>query len=217
MRDLTPFDRLLVTADAMLKIASGHAPSSGRASPADEILASQREPWLESDEADEAARLMRVNHSGEVAAQGLYYGQLLTTQNAEARAQLESSAREEGDHLHWCRARIEALGGRPSLLNPLWFVGSAAMGATAGLFGPAASLGFVDETERQVEQHLEDHLRRLPAADTASRAVLERMRIEEGEHGAAAMALGGKKLPWVVRAVLMPATASIMKNTSYRI
>lgn len=217
MRDLTFVDRLAATLDTALKIASGHAPSTGRVSPADAVIDAQGEPWLDDADAKTAARLMRVNHAGEVAAQGLYYGQLLTTDDARARERLERSAREEGDHLHWCAERIRALGGRTSLLNPLWFAGSVGLGAAAGAFGPATSLGFVDETERQVERHLDDHLRRLPADDHASRAVLERMREEETAHGAAAMALGGKRLPWAVRAVLMPAMAAVMKTLSYRL
>jgi ubiquinone biosynthesis monooxygenase Coq7 len=162
----------------------------------------------------ESAALMRVNHAGELAAQALYHGQALVARSVSTRAMLLSAARSESDHLAWCEARLKELAARPSLLNPLWYAGSFTIGALTGLLGDRASLGFVAETERQVEGHLDEHLGRLPASDTRSRAILETMRSEEIAHGAAASAAGGPRLPPPLPA-LMRATARIMTRTAY--
>ena len=162
----------------------------------------------------ESAALMRVNHAGELAAQALYHGQALVARSESTRAMLLSAARSESDHLAWCEARLKELAARPSLLNPLWYAGSFTIGALTGLLGDRASLGFVAETERQVERHLDEHLGRLPASDTRSRAILETMRSEEIAHGAAASAAGGAQLPPPLPA-LMRATARIMTRTAY--
>jgi ubiquinone biosynthesis monooxygenase Coq7 len=162
----------------------------------------------------ESAALMRVNHSGELAAQALYHGQALVARSAGTRAMLLDAARAESDHLAWCETRLTELGARPSLLNPLWYAGSFAIGALAALTGDRTSLGFVVETERQVEGHLNEHLGRLPVGDSRSRAILETMRAEEIAHGATAAAAGGEPLPAPVRA-LMRQTARVMTGAAY--
>ncbi|TLY79778.1 MAG: 2-polyprenyl-3-methyl-6-methoxy-1,4-benzoquinone monooxygenase [Gammaproteobacteria bacterium] len=161
-----------------------------------------------------SAALMRVNHAGELAAQALYHGQAFAARSAATREMLLAAASSESDHLAWCETRLRELAARPSLLNPLWYAGSFAIGAAAALLGDRASLGFVAETERQVEGHLDDHLGRLPPADTRSRAILEAMRGEEIAHGAAAAAAGGTQLPAPVRA-LMRYTARVMTGAAY--
>ncbi len=162
----------------------------------------------------ESAALMRVNHAGELAAQALYHGQALMARSAEARAMLLGAAESEADHLAWCETRLTELGARPSLLDPLWYAGSFAIGALAALAGDRVSLGFVVETERQVEGHLDEHLGRLPVGDDRSRAILETMRAEEIAHGATAAAAGGAPLPAPIR-VLMKQTARVMTGTAY--
>ena len=171
-------------------------------------------PELTPDEKREAAALMRVNHVGEVCAQALYHGQAMTTDTPAVRAQLERAAGEEGAHLAWTAARIAELGGRVSLLNPLWYAGAFALGAIAGRMGDRVSLGFVAETERQVEQHLEGHLGRLPPGDTRSRAIVEAMQADEVRHGREAMAAGGAVLPLPAR-LAMKAMARVMTRTAY--
>jgi len=169
---------------------------------------------LSADERRRAAALMRVNHAGEIAAQALYHGQALVARSDTTRGLLLDAAREETDHLAWCESRLEELESRPSLLNPLWYAGSFFIGALAALAGDRASLGFVVETERQVEGHLDEHLGRLPAADLRSRAIVQQMRVDEAAHGANARAAGGAELPGPVRA-LMRQTARIMTGTAY--
>jgi ubiquinone biosynthesis monooxygenase Coq7 len=156
---------------------------------------------------------MRINHAGEIAAQGLYHGQALVARDAKIRALLESAGREENDHLAWCETRLTELQDRPSLLDPLWYAGSFAIGVVAGLASDRVSLGFVAETERQVESHLESHLGLLPEEDARSRAILERMRSDEKTHGELAQQAGGVALPEPVRR-LMSATAKLMTTTS---
>jgi ubiquinone biosynthesis monooxygenase Coq7 len=162
----------------------------------------------------ESAGLMRVNHAGEVAAQALYHGQALAARSPATRDLLLKAAHEEADHLGWCEQRLRELGAGPSLLNPLWYAGSFAIGAVAAAFGDGASLGFVAETERQVEGHLDEHLRRLPDADLASRAVVDAMRADEIRHAGAARAAGAVELPGIVRAV-MRGTAKLMTRSAY--
>ena len=162
----------------------------------------------------ESARLMRVNHSGEVAAQALYQGQALTARDATVSAALRHAAAEETDHLAWCELRLRELKGRTSVLNPLWYAGSFAIGALAGALGRGASLGFVAETERQVESHLRSHMERLGRADRRSLAILEQMTHDEIQHGAQAAALGGKELPFPV-GLAMRLTSLLMTHGSY--
>jgi ubiquinone biosynthesis monooxygenase Coq7 len=162
----------------------------------------------------ESVRLMRVNHSGEVAAQALYQGQALTAGDAVVSAALRHAASEENDHLAWCELRLRELNGRTSVLNPLWYAGSFAIGALAGAFGRSAGLGFVAETERQVESHLRGHIDRLGNADVRSRAILVEMTHDEMQHGAEAAALGGKELPFPV-GLAMRLTSRLMTLGSY--
>lgn len=171
---------------------------------------------LSDAERREAAALMRVNHVGEVCAQALYSAQALTSRRPELAAQLEEAAQEEVDHLAWTRERIDELGGRPSLLLPLWWGGAFAIGAAAGLAGDDWSLGFVVETERQVEAHLASHLERLPAADTASRAIVEQMKIDEAAHAELAEAAGARVLPEPLR-LAMRLAARVMTGTAHHI
>jgi len=169
---------------------------------------------LEEAERLESVRLMRVNHAGEVAAQALYQGQALTAGDPELKAAMQQAAAEEIDHLAWCEERLRELKGRTSLLNPIWYFGSLALGALAGTLGRSASLGFMAETEKQVESHLRDHLGRLSAGDVRSRAILEQMTHDEVQHGAKAALMGGKALPipitWAMRA-----TSLLMTRGSY--
>jgi 3-demethoxyubiquinol 3-hydroxylase len=210
-RVLSPLDRLLDQADRALR-ATLSRPSALRPNPAGE------RPGHLADETARrhAAGLMRVNHAGEVAAQGLYHGQAITARRPEIRAAMEQAARDEGDHLAWCRDRLDELGDRPSLLAPLWYAGSVAIGALAGAAGDRWSLGFMAETERQVEGHLEDHLGRLPQGDERSRAILQQMKQDEASHARAAMDAGGAELPLPVRG-LMRLTAKVMTGTAYRL
>jgi ubiquinone biosynthesis monooxygenase Coq7 len=171
---------------------------------------------MSAQERAHAAGLMRVNHVGEVCAQALYQAQKLATRSPALKQAFEHAAREEEDHLAWTYKRLEALDSRPSLLNPLWYAGALAIGFAAGRFGDRVSLGFMAETERQVEQHLNGHLETLPAADHESRAVVEQMRADEAAHGKAAMDAGGVELPFPARA-LMRAASKIMTTTAYRI
>jgi ubiquinone biosynthesis monooxygenase Coq7 len=163
-----------------------------------------------------AGALMRVNHVGEVCAQALYSGQALTSTTPHLRQHFEHARAEETDHLAWTRQRLDELGARPSLLNPLWYVGAFAMGLVAGRMGEKISLGFVMETERQVEAHLHSHLDQLPTADHASKAIVAQMAQAEADHGAAAAQLGGTELPQPVK-LLMKAAAKVMTTVAYRI
>jgi 3-demethoxyubiquinol 3-hydroxylase len=169
---------------------------------------------LSEAEKRHAAGLMRVNHAGEIAAQGLYRGQAAGSRSPATREFLQRAAAEEGDHLAWCENRLSELGAAPSRLNPLWYLGSFAIGAAAALAGDHVSLGFVTETERQVEGHLAGHLQRLPPQDARSRAIVERMRAEEAGHGLAARHAGAAQLPAPV-ATLMRHTARILTSTAY--
>jgi ubiquinone biosynthesis monooxygenase Coq7 len=157
---------------------------------------------------------MRINHTGEVCAQALYQGQALTAKLPDVRAQLERAAQEENDHLDWCAHRLEQLGSHKSLLNPLWYAGSFAIGALAGAAGDKWSLGFVVETERQVENHLDEHLSQLPAHDEKSRAILQQMKEDEVNHANLALAAGGAPLPAPVKAG-MQLTSKLMTKTVY--
>jgi 3-demethoxyubiquinol 3-hydroxylase len=208
-RQYSLLDRLLGQFDQALRTVAGEPraqrPNPAGATPSKELTTAER---------TQAAGLMRVNHAGEVAAQALYYGQALTTSSASTRAALLKSAQEEGDHLAWCSERIAELGSHTSYASPVWYVGSFAIGAAAGLSGDRLSLGFVAETERQVEQHLSSHLDRLPVNDERSRVIVTQMQSDEREHGRIALQGGGVQLPTLVRR-LMRATARIMTSTAY--
>lgn len=168
----------------------------------------------EQQEKTAAARLMRINHTGEVCAQALYQGQALTARNPEIRATLRRAADDEQDHLAWCEARLNELGGRKSVLNPLWYGGSFALGALSGLLGDRWNMAFLAETERQVEGHLTGHLDQLPASDAKSRAVLEQMRQDEAEHGNTAQAHGAAEMPAPLK-LAMRVGSQVMKTTTY--
>jgi ubiquinone biosynthesis monooxygenase Coq7 len=171
---------------------------------------------LGAQEKSHAAALMRVNHVGEVCAQALYTAQALATRNGPLRASLERAAREETDHLAWTQARLDELGARPSLLNPLWYAGAFGLGLVAGRLGDPVSLGFIVETERQVEAHLQGHLERLPAADHASRAIVAQMKADEAAHAQSAQAAGAVELPAPVK-MAMRAAAKVMTTTAHYI
>ncbi len=209
VRIVTPLDRFIGEIDKAIRVLAAPAQAS-RALP----TAPGGEFVLEEADRRESARLMRVNHAGEVAAQALYQGQGLTARDPIVADSMQRAAAEEMDHLAWCEARLEDLQGRPSVLNPLWYAGSFAIGAAAGVFGDRTSLGFIAETEKQVEAHLREHLRRLPAADGRSRAVLDQMTHDEATHGAQATALGATRLPWLLRSV-MRLTSMLMTRGSY--
>ena len=172
------------------------------------------EAALSAAERKLAAALMRVNHSGEVCAQALYQGQALTARNPAAKLALEQAAREETEHLSWCETRIHELGSHTSYLNPLWYTGSLAIGAFAGALGDKWNLGFLAETERQVERHLASHLTRLPAADMKSRAIVEQMKTDEAQHAITAMEQGGVALPMPVKKS-MQLTSKLMTQATY--
>lgn len=208
-RQYSPIDRWIGAFDQALRTVLGGGAAS-RPYPAEGIHETVEDPA----ERRRAAALMRVNHSGEVAAQALYQGQAAVAASAGTRAALTEAAREETDHLAWCSKRIHELGGRTSLLNPLWYAGSFAIGALAGLAGDRTSLGFVAETERQVVEHLEGHLHRLPQTDARTRAIVQQMSADEERHGHNALHAGGAELPAVARA-MMKATARIMTRTAY--
>lgn len=209
-RRYSPLDDLLINLDRGLRTVFGRPPQTGRPHPVD----GSPETALSDAERKESARLMRVNHTGEVCAQALYQGQALTARDPAVRDAMQHAAAEENDHLAWCAERVEALGERTSLLNPLFYMGSLAVGTLAGALGDRWSLGFLAETERQVVDHLDGHLRRLPENDAASRAIVEQMKIDEGEHASAAVSAGGAELPRPVRE-LMRASSKIMTNSTY--
>jgi ubiquinone biosynthesis monooxygenase Coq7 len=209
-----PLDACIGAADRALRALFAPA-QAARPVPRPAVPAAAAEvPELSPDERRRAAALMRVNHAGEIAAQALYHGQALAARSEATRGLLLDAAREETDHLAWCESRLQELDSRPSLLNPLWYAGSFFIGALAALAGDRASLGFVVETERQVEGHLDEHLGRLPAADLRSRAIVQQMRTDEAAHGANARAAGAMELPGPVRA-LMRHTARIMTGAAY--
>jgi ubiquinone biosynthesis monooxygenase Coq7 len=203
-------DACIAAADRALR-ALGAPARASRPVPGDHDTAKMK---LSTGERRRSAGLMRVNHAGEIAAQALYHGQAFAAQKAATREMLLRAAREEADHLAWCATRLSELESRPSLFDPLWYAGSFAIGALAGLMGDRVSLGFVVETERQVEGHLDAHLGSLPCDDARSRAIVDAMRADEIAHGANAKAAGGIDLPPPVRA-LMRATARIMTGTAY--
>jgi ubiquinone biosynthesis monooxygenase Coq7 len=204
-------DDLVVSFDRALRTLTGLATSS-RPVPGAGIPEAELSP----EERRNAAGLMRVNHTGEVCAQALYAAQAMVARDPSIGSRFASAAREEEEHLAWTQARLRELDDRPSLLNPLWYAGSFAIGTLAGLAGDAVNLGFVVETERQVEEHLTGHLEELPAGDGKSRAIVDQMRDDEARHGAMAYAAGGLPLPFPVRQA-MRVTAGVMKAVAYRI
>lgn len=214
MRHLSLLDKLLVEVDQSLRTVYATAPLSGRPLPTDDMRSVDA---LSDAERRTAASLMRINHAGEVAAQGLYRGQALNAKSQEVKARMAESAVEENDHLNWCETRIKALGGHKSYLGPFWYWGSYGLGAMAGAAGDRWSLGFVKETEDQVTRHIDQHLQKLPAADKASHAVLLQMKQDEQHHAEVAQQAGAARLPWPVRKVFMPLTSKVMTGLASKI
>ena len=210
MPQLTPLDQLIINFDQGLRTLFGPPLGTGRVNPA------QTAPDAQLTEAEKrlSARLMRVNHAGEVSAQALYQGQALTAHTAAVRDNMKQSALEENDHLVWCQSRISELDGHTSWLNPLWYAGSLTLGTMVGAVGDQWSLGFVAETERQVIKHLEGHLQHLPAQDLKSQAILEQMKEDEAHHASVAVKTGGVPLPKPV-CWLMARTAKVMTTTAF--
>jgi 3-demethoxyubiquinol 3-hydroxylase len=209
-RHYTATDTLLINMDQAVRTVFGRPPTTGRPNPADDAPPADLPP----DQQRRAARLMRVNHTGEICAQALYQGQALTARLDAVRERMDQASIEETDHLIWCETRLKELGSRPSLLNPLFYAGAFALGALAGKAGDHWSLGFVAETERQVVDHLTTHLDRLPAADQRSRAIVEQMKEDEDRHATEAMTAGGVRLPLPIRA-LMKGMSNVMTRTTY--
>ncbi|MCY7355482.1 MAG: 2-polyprenyl-3-methyl-6-methoxy-1,4-benzoquinone monooxygenase [Lysobacter sp.] len=210
MRDLNTLDRMLIEAQHALDSVFG-SPTPMRANPAGD----ESDIVLDEAERKHAAGLMRINHAGEICAQALYSGQAAVARDDKTRADLLAAAAEETDHLVWCAERLRELDSRPSLFNPLWYAGSYAIGTLAGLRGDGWNLGFVVETERQVEAHLEEHLQTLPQADIRSRKILETMKADEARHADHAQAQGARALPQPIPA-LMAAASKLMKTIAYR-
>lgn len=209
-RAYSPADTLIAHADRVLRTLAGHAKTTGRDNPADASEHSE----LNDDEVKLSAQLMRVNHAGEVAAQALYQGQSLTARNKQVQEKLTQAAEEENDHLAWCRKRLDELGERTSVLDPFWYLGSLAIGATAGLAGDKWSLGFLAETERQVVQHIDSHLEKLPDTDHKTRAILEQMHKDENQHATTAIEQGAAELPEAIKRG-MKFVSTIMTKSSF--
>jgi ubiquinone biosynthesis monooxygenase Coq7 len=211
-RNLTSADRLLSGLGNALRSIAAPAGKSPRANPAKDI------PETDLDERQKAhsAGLMRINHAGEVAAQGLYQGHAVVARDSNVEEQMQAAADEEFDHLAWCEERLTELGETPSKLSPLWYGGAFTIGALSGVLGDKWSLGFIAETERQVCDHLDSHLDQLPDDDQRSRSIVATMRDEEAEHGENAKLAGAAELPHVIKQ-LMRATAKLMTSTAYRI
>lgn len=209
-RHYSTLDRLIDVLDTGLRSVFHAAPPTERPNPADTLP----EADLSQQERDLAGRLMRINHAGEVSAQGLYQGQALTARLPDVRDKMQRAADEENDHLNWCAARIHDMGTHTSYLDPLWYAGSVAIGALAGIAGDKWSLGFVAETEHQVVRHLDSHLAQIADADEKTRAILEQMREDEGKHATVALDAGGAELPLPIKA-LMKLTSRVMTRTTY--
>ena len=211
-RNLTPLDRFLAGINDALATVAGSTNRTSRENPAKDI----EDAELDARQKAHAAGLMRVNHAGEIAAQGLYQGHAAVARDKGISTQMQQAAEEEYDHLAWCEQRLSELDSGPSKLNPIWYAGSFAIGAASGLFGDKWSLGFIAETERQVCEHLTGHLHRLPDNDERSRAIVKQMREEEQQHGDDANKAGAAELPRPVKD-LMRLTSKIMTKTAYRV
>lgn len=205
-------DNCLIQFDLALRTCVPGFSQARRVSPAEELHDSE----LSESERRHTAGLMRINHTGEVCAQALYQGQAATAKLGDVRESMQQAATEEVNHLAWCEERLQQLNSHPSLLNPLWYALSYGIGAAAGIAGDKWSLGFVAETEDQVCKHLQDHLEKLPAADSRSKAILEQMIVDEKRHGDLARNAGGAKLPTPVK-LAMTAVSQVMKKTAYRL
>ena len=207
-------DSLLNEVDQSLRIIHTKAPLTDRKNPAENITTNNK---LTDDETRVSASLMRINHAGEISAQGLYRGQALMSKSEDIRKQMKVSADEENDHLNWCETRLEQLDSNKSYLSPIWYLGSFGIGALAGFAGDKWSLGFVKETEDQVGKHIDSHLLKLPENDLASRAVLEQMKIDEAHHAEVAVEAGAIELPLPIRKIVMPLISKVMTTVSAKI
>ena len=210
---LSPLDQLIAAADRALRTLASESQAT-RANPASSLPVNSG-TFLTEGERREAAALMRVNHVGEVCAQAMYDAQALAAEEPKLREKFVSAAQEEADHLAWTRQRIHELGGRTSVLNPLWYAGAFAIGTLAARMGDRVSLGFLAETERQVEQHLQSHLEQLPAADAQSRAIVEQMKHEEAQHAESAVQRGASTLPYPARLAMRLAARLMTKTAHY--
>jgi len=210
IRQHSVFDKFIIECDKALKTVIGNPETTDRKMPGEGIA----EAELTATEQLLSTRLMRVNHSGEVSAQALYQGQALTAKLPEVKQAMNQAALEENDHLVWCQQRVQHFGGHTSVFNPLWYAGSFAMGAVAGKIGDKWSLGFVAETEKQVVQHLDEHLQQMSLTDLKSRAVLEQMKIDELHHGTIALEAGGADLPKPVK-LMMDLMSKAMTKSSF--
>jgi ubiquinone biosynthesis monooxygenase Coq7 len=211
-RSYSAIDRLIISFDGALRMATGQAHKASRENPS----GSTPEVMMDEQNRQHAAGLMRINHAGEVCAQALYAGQAATARNPDVQARMQKAANEEIDHLSWCKDRLDELDAKPSKLDPLWYAGSFAIGAAAGLAGDGWSLGFLKETENQVEAHLEGHIEKLPPEDARSRLILDQMKIDEAKHARMAEDAGAYDLPPPVRR-LMKITAGVMKKIAYKV
>ncbi len=209
-RQLSAIDRLIAGIDGALRTVASADSALARSNPATGV----KENPLSRREVAHSAGLMRVNHAGEIAAQGLYQGHAAVARSKEIEQQMSAAANEELDHLCWCRERLTELGSRPSRLSPLWYAGAFAIGAASGVLGDRWSLGFIAETEKQVSEHLGSHLEKLPRQDIRSRAIVRQMRTEEECHGANAKRAGAALLPLPLRR-LMRLSATVMTRTAY--
>ena len=210
------WDALVTELDRGLRTLAAPAVGTGRVNPANGLEAAERQPMLDDAQRRHAAGLMRINHAGEICAQALYFGHARVARDPEVERKLLQAADEEGDHLAWCRERLAELNSRPSLFDPLWYAGSYALGVVAGLGSDRWNLGFVVETERQVEAHLGEHLQTLPPEDHPSRAIVSQMQGDEAEHADMAEAAGARPLPWPIPG-LMRRAAGVMKAVAYRL
>jgi len=211
-RNYSKIDRLISSLDEALRVSTGEAPAPQRENPAGRIAPAD----LNEDDRRHVAGLMRINHTGEICAQALYAGQAATARDDATREAMQQAADEEIDHLAWCEDRLKELDSQPSILNPFWYAGSFAIGAFAGIAGDEWSLGFVKETENQVEAHLKDHLEKLPEGDARSQAILDQMKVDEARHADMADEAGARELPSPIRRA-MALTAGIMKTFAYRL
>ena len=209
-RTYSAADRLMIGLDQALRTLFGRPQVTERPNPADGL----NEGAATEEQNRHTARLMRINHTGEVCAQALYQGQALTARLPDVRAGMERAAQEENDHLAWCEKRLQEFDDRKSILNPLWYLGSFTLGAAAGLAGDKWSLGFVAETEHQVGEHLQDHLAQIPLSDAKSRAILEQMKEDELHHATVALEGGGAPLPGPIK-LAMKLTSKVMTKTVY--
>ncbi len=209
-RNFSTFDKIIINLDTALASVFGNPAGTGRQNPADKLDL----PELTKTESKISAGLMRVNHTGEVCAQALYQGQALAAHKPQLREDMQQASDEENDHLNWCRTRLTELDSHTSYINPFWYAGSFVLGVSAGLVGDKWSLGFVAETERQVVEHLQGHLQKLPENDSKSRAIVAQMKIDEAQHATHAVNTGAADLPKSIKK-LMAFTSKLMTKTSY--